>query len=304
MNKPIRTLIGAFTMLLTFPCLAETIEMWARAPGDHADKKKQPPKYHAIKIEISTLATEEKTLFDRQYNKRLTFKTIAAHDLIRFYTPIYQGMDLVILHFSNGSLYPLRRDTLGKGGSLYIATAVKMNNKWTNKFPTVTIPRQNGGNEIIAFDQNKVVADEDWLRKNRSETQFDSLDPLSHFTSVVGVEFADSDAYYRQFMSKGDKTEFSGRVVYIRRCQFCHGVGELGARSGPNFASEPLIAHFSAKKIYSHVKQRAAKKGQMPNQPDFTVKEAKDLHRWLTILSKGETMPYEPYYEQFLKKKK
>lgn len=180
------------------------------------------------------------------------------------------------------SIRDLRQDT-----EVFIALAVfdEKSKGWTTSFPASVYSQVNRQEDIsLPFEHNKMVVGKNWRN-----TDF-SITPWRFFDSLAGIEFVSSMDYYLVLQPEGKNSEVSGRSVYMRRCQYCHGVGDFGAKFGPNFAtllssdkdkaSEMILRKvLPDEKSVREGKHRAAR---MPKQDDFTKTEAKDLVNWLS----------------------
>ena len=282
-------------LLPSSPATAEDIEIWTRGTGDYTRKAAEKTnRWNLQTVKFKDYKLDVQKILDIQYNKKITVKVVSLKSLLQTYLPRYAGMNLVVLHFSNGMVFPLQRDILKRAPDIQIAVEMKQQNgKWSRRFPPA-------GN--IRFIGSKVVADPAWLKAFHKETKFGKHhSPFRHMGTLQGVEFADGEAYFAQFRVKGhNKTQLEGRLVYFDRCQFCHGVRGIGADYGPDFAKSRKFGEPHNKNIYNHLKGKTGV--NMPPQPDIKPKEVRAVARWLRTIRQEPLSSYKPFYEKFFLK--
>lgn len=282
---------------------ANSIDVWTRAKGYHGGDN-PPVKINAVSIKMDGLTFVETKRFDLQYQKEMHYRGIYLKDLVRPYKPIVRGMNLMLLHFNNGMIYPLRRDETRDFNRLFIALEYHDQGRWRSDFPAMEAgPARK---TKIGFTSNKLVPDMSWALAQATVDGHDRFHPLAHVDSLVGIEFVDAEAYYAQFRSDSPHTRLRGRVVYFIRCQYCHSVGGVGATFGRDFlGDQPLATTHQAKDLLELLRpegKSAQTKVLMPHQPDMTRSDARRLAQWLEQISRHKQHDYLPFYHDELQK--
>ena len=91
-----------------------------------------------------------------------------------------------------------------------------------------------------------------------------------------------------------------GFKVFISRCQYCHGVKNIGARYGWDFAGPiPIHKKRTIDTLKNHIKNKkenAFKLGiRMPHQKDISRNEVQELWLWMKHMTEREKLPsYQP----------
>jgi len=281
---------------------ANTLSIWTRAQGSHASEP--PEKLNLIEFDLSGITVVEINRFDLQYQKKMRFRGIYFNDIVKFYSPRIPGMNLMLLHFKNGMIYPLRRDEIRETYRLFIATQYEDQGKWHHNFPEIKGPEGSNPKATIRFAGNKLVPEVQWAEAQAKVDGHKLFNPLVHVDSLQGIEFVDAEAYYGQFRVDSAHTRLRGRVVYLTRCQYCHSVAGVGSKFGRDFAlGKGLATEYTADQLYDliHPKgKRASNKVFMPHQSDITKSETKRLWRWLDQIRQHSLTPYLPFYHEEL----
>jgi len=293
-------LIVTSTMLsLAAPAFASgdgsKVEVWTRKPGIYASVP-NPDKGDLTTADLTSVASKPRLIMDAQYEKKIKIKgTTLAALLAKRSRPA--GADMILLHFKNGMIIPISGSAAEK--CVTIAHSIESDGKWTSSFPAVTRPDKSEREiKSILFTGNKAIYTCAKYLAPPSRTA-PKISPWLHTDSLVGIEFAVMDAYYAQFDAGKTMAPMHGKDVFLARCQFCHGIRQVGARSGWDFV-EPLPAYERrpAPVLENHVKYPkayAAEMGlRMPHQRDVTEAEIKDLWSWLEAVVKNKTKPYKP----------
>lgn len=290
-----------------FPNLAfaeDGISLWTRRAGDHSEGASLK-KMHEVKVRLETLKLSAIRVFDIQYNKKMVYKGVYFDSLLRDY-PFQKKSDLALLHFENGMIIPMKLRTLReKEGSIFLALQVRYNKKkWTSVFPKVQKidqetyyrdpnPIEFAGNKVVVFLGKKHLTFKQGGKTLRKFT------PFAHIDSLVGIEMVNEKAYYRQFKVKGSDAVQKGFDVFKRRCQFCHGVKQVGASFGWDYVDPlKLSEKRNSKNLHLFVKYPrldAMSLGtQMPNQVDMRAEESKALWKWIDAVSRSGVRNYKP----------
>lgn len=260
------------------------IKMWTSRDGGRKQENVRE------KVDIGGLYFDGLLAYDIQYEKTLQFRGLKLRDLVSQYKPLPADVDFILLHSKQGMIIPVSIKTLREDTEVFIALAIHDDSKksWETTFPS-SVYSQPGQKEQIglSFANNKMVVGKNWRH-----TDF-AITPWRFFDSLEGIEFISTIDYYRALIPAGERTGSAGRSVYMRRCQYCHGIGDFGAKYAPNFAqllpddNKKAIDMIMRKVLPSDPKQAAdAPMSRMPKQSDFTKNEAKDLARWISAWKK------------------
>ena len=256
------------------------IKMWTSRDGG---KKQENIREQ---VNIGGLYFDGLIAYDLQYEKTLHFRGLKLRDLITQYKPIPSNIDFILLHSKLGMIIPVPIKNLREDSEVFIALALFDDNKkaWGTNFPSSVYSQADQSEQVsLSFTGNKMVVGKNWRH-----TDF-AITPWRFFDSLAGIEFVSSIDYYKALQPKSQNSEVAGRSVYMRRCQYCHGVGDFGAKFGPNFA---VLIPGDKKKAVEMILNKVlpAKKEQgkphssgsrMPKQGDFNKNEAQDLVRWI-----------------------
>jgi mono/diheme cytochrome c family protein len=183
--------------------------------------------------------------------------------------PAPDGSDLALLHFDNGMAipYPFRN--------------------------TAAVERLG----IRVSANRRLVVKSQWhpmLPAARS-----TFSPWAHADRLRGIELVEGAAYWRQFAAHQDRPTGAGERVFIARCQYCHGVREVGAKFGWDYLEPvPLHTYRSPRNLLLHVRYRewdAAERGfKMPALPDLSEADAKAIWTWMAEMAEAAPLPYAP----------
>ena len=273
------------------------IKIWTRAPGKHQKSAVEPRNLQHV--QINKLKTIHKKLIDIQYDLTENYEGIYLRDLVAGYNA--KNNDLIILHFSNNTLIPMSKNDFDEKFSrtVFLAIKIKIGKKWTSEFPKSRYGYSMHQNPLpVEFSGNKLVVSSgihpyvDW----KGEKDFS---PWKFAASLVGIEYAERNAYERQFSVTQNVKAIEGQMIFLSRCQYCHGVNQLGAQFGWNVNGPiPLYQKRDAGSLFLKVKYPKVKGNYldtgMPNQRDFTEDEAKSLWEWLKAATKFNTLDYRP----------
>jgi hypothetical protein len=171
--------------------------------------------------------------------------------------------------------------------------------EWTTEFPAIE-KRDTGMKDRrpIRFNRNKLVVRDVWhpMVSTKGEAKFS---PWLHVDSLLGMEFVDSAAYYRQFQVATNPVSERGYAVFLDRCQFCHGARTVGATFGWDFVEPvPLHTYRSPDRLFLHIRYRAGdapEKGlMMPAFKDLGPNDAQAVWSWIKDLSERPLPGYAP----------
>lgn len=270
-----------------------TLEMWLRKAGTNgvSDVKSK-----AIAMDLTGLALNELNTYDIQYEKNVKVRGIHLRDLIALYKPIPEHVDVINLYTKSGMIIPVSIGRLRQDVEIFVATTIFENSKWTAKFPESVRIEQNSPKVIpVVFNGAKVVVGKDWRATENGFT------PWRYMDTLVGIEFVESSAYAEQFRHKtAERKALQGRIVFLGSCYFCHGAGGLGAHRAPDLLAiiDPKSKD-AAQKILNKVLNPGGNRVAshfMPEQKDFSERNAKDLISWIGTLEKGKMNEYSPSY--------
>jgi len=263
------------------------IKMWTSRDGGRKQENVRD------KVDIGGLYFDGLLAYDIQYEKTMQFRGLKLRDLVSQYKPLPPEIDYILLHSKLGMIIPVSIKTLREDTEVFIALAIHDDSKksWGTNFPS-SVYTQPGQKDQIAmsFAGNKVVVGKNWRH-----TDF-AITPWRFFDSLEGVEFISTIDHYKALVPAGERTAGAGRSVYMLRCQYCHGVGNFGAKYAPNFAQ--LLPDDHKKAVDMIMKKvlppdtkdssdaQLSSSGKMPKQKDFTKSEAADLARWISAWKK------------------
>jgi len=281
------------------------ISIWKRKTGQHSENR-VVGKSSVANLPLTGskgLTVKIASLTDIHYNKKASYRGVLLADLLRKYQSEHplSSEDGVLLHFQNKMIIPVKLSVaLNKRAKVLFAFETRPTTKspWLREFTSVSKkddlyqdPRP------LTFHGNKMA-----LNK-KTETYLTSkmnqpFSPWFYANSLVGIEYVNLDAYNKQFDLKGDQQVKSGFKVFVRRCQYCHGIRYVGARYGWDFVEPiPIYKKRLKKDLHYHVKYPKAfalQKGlMMPNQLGFSEKEASDLWYWLKAAAKNQPKSYK-----------
>lgn len=277
----------------------ETISLWTRKPGQYKNAEKSELQ-DEVTVDLSSLNPKKKKLFDIQYGKSYTFTTIPLKDVTDQYKKC-SHCDLVLLHFSNGMLIPLPRDSAAwKSLNPRIAIAIDHASKKVNSkiFPEIAKKDERFKDpRPIQFQGNKIVVHELW-HPLIPDPKASGFSPWKHVSSLAGIEFVEQDAYYGQFRVAKSLELNAGLQLFQNRCQYCHGIQKIGARFGWDYLQPvPIFRLKDANHVGNLVKYRyhdELERGlMMPEQSDVTTKQIEELWIWLKALAPEGVKKYQ-----------
>ncbi|MEZ4743877.1 MAG: hypothetical protein R3B45_15770 [Bdellovibrionota bacterium] len=266
----------------------QSISIWVRKSGSYIDGG-NPGKLNQITISQPSLSKKIRALriYDAQYDKDMQYRGVYLSQVLDGY-PKKAGVDTALLHFANGMIIPITTSKDLK--NIFIALSYKKNKKWSYDFPQLEkiddIYYRKDPNPTKFFG-NKVV---NLAEKKLNKGKINNFSPWNHCNSLIGIELVNENAYFNQFEISKDKEIIAGFEVFKARCQFCHGVKQVGASFGWDYADPLKISKKRGKKnlhfFVKYPKATAFKQGlQMPNQIDVTEKETDQLWKWIDLIS-------------------
>lgn len=279
------SIFGTATLIKDAPPVP--IKMWTSRDGGRKQENIRE------KVDIGGLYFDGLLAYDIQYERTFQFRGLKLRDLVSQYKPIPPDIDFILLHSNLGMILPVSIKTLREDTEVFIALAIQDESKktWGTNFPSSVYSQPGQKDQIaLSFANNKMVVGKNWRH-----TDF-AITPWRFFDSLEGIEFISTIDYYKALIPAGASTGGAGRSVYMRRCQYCHGVGEFGATYAPNFAQllpddQKKSVDMIMKKVLpgdakSSPKTQQSSSGKMPKQLDFTKSEASDLVRWISAWKK------------------
>lgn len=213
------------------------------------------------------------------------------------------SLDLAILHFANGMAVPLPFRDAGVMKRLdpFLARGMAVRSKepiQVGVFPG--LPKRNARADArpVTFAGNKIVV-AGWWHPALGEKVKPVFSPWSHTDSLVSIEFAESEPYYRQFDVAADAQVQRGLEIFRQSCQFCHGARKTGARFGWDFVEPmPMYTYRKEMNLHYHVAYKpldAAERGlMMPALRFMTREDAAALWQWLRAVATKDMPPYAP----------
>ncbi|MFK7827766.1 MAG: cytochrome c [Oligoflexales bacterium] len=271
------------------------IEYWDRPQANYTDVV-NPIGVSKKKLSIKEDDLSIATIHDIQYNKKLKFKGVYLNILISR-LPLKTYHDLILLHFENGMIIPYfyQAHQITKAVKPLIAFSYFANKNWQHKFPKVERfdPRYNDPLPII-FSKNKLVVKTEWYPMHPMGGK-SGFSPWKHMDTLTGLELVNAKAYFKQF-TPGDSKLMGGFKVFISRCQYCHGIKNIGSRYGWDFAGPiPIHKKRTIDTLKNHIKNKKEnifKLGiRMPHQKDITRDEVSKLWAWMKHMTEREKLP-------------
>ena len=289
------------SLVVAVPAFAASpINVWVRGVGNYGTTTADPPKQGLKSIDLDKLPQQQGQRTDTQYGTAAFYRGVALRDVIASYAPP-QGTDTVLVHFHNGMIVPLpyREERAMARLDPLIATgrAATAAGPYSGEFPPVS-KAVEGFADIrqVAFSGNKMVVKERW-HPDQTEQGMANFTPWAITGSVIGLEFVDGTAYFRQFLPNAEVRP--GFEIFRQNCQFCHGVRKVGASYGWDYAT-PLPLHTyrsDAQRLYMHIHYRVEYKQtwqMMPALKHVTEAEAGLLWRWMQAVSGAPITRYTP----------
>jgi len=301
--KRLSSMLVLTWLFATAPALAAdegAFTIWTRKNGVYAENenpdKLKPKTYNLKKLKKTTVK-----LFDIQYGAEKNYRGFWLDTLIAKY-PAPPSGDLILLHFANGMIIPLPADPAARRAQkVFVALEIaETPGQWQGDFKTVEKKSLTFKSPLpINFSGNKVVISSKTYTALGSETYAagDFL-PWLQTNSLTGVEYANREAYYKQFNFGVTPDVTAGQRVFERRCQFCHGVQKIGASYGWDYVTPlKIYEKRQPQDLYYHAKYPKAKNAyfdtQMPNQQGFTLAEAQSLWKWMKAAAEQNAPPYK-----------
>ena len=258
---------------------------------------------------LSAQPAVEETLADVQYGgAKIRYRGAWLADLLERWRPrpapgVKRSEDLALLQFSNGMLIPVPLDAAGAPTiRVFVAWQRVVDGRRTRKFPPVERNR-SGYSDVrpTRFLGNKVVVsagDHPFLAPGAKGR----FSPWEHADSLVAIELAEADAWYRQFdlAPADDAVGRRGQAVFKSSCQYCHGLRGVGAKFGWDFIRPLAVPEYrpTSKKLLMHVRYRVkdapAKGLLMPALQWVDERDAMAVLAWLRAAADRPLRPYAP----------
>ncbi len=274
------------------------VEVWVRASASQSSARS-----HSISVDVAAAPLVEVDQFDAQYGAHHRYRGVPLEWLINAAT-VPPTVDLALLHFENGMVVPLRFREASEMERLAPFVAVEVwtvdtlgRSGWSRELPDIAKKGEESDDwRPIRFHGNKMVVEALWHPDVPAAT-LRVFSPWAHVDALVGVELAETRAYHRQI--QGPDTAADGYRVYAERCQFCHGVRQVGASFGWDFALPvPLHTYRDPHSLLFHTKYRqmdATSRGlMMPAFPDLRPAQVAALWAWMAAIVTTGPAPYAP----------
>jgi mono/diheme cytochrome c family protein len=283
------------------PSQRNTVEVWVRAPGSSSADAGQ---LQERTVDLAIAPWMEVDRFDAQYGARHRYRGVTLQWVLRAGS-VPAAVDLALLHFDNGMVVPLPfRDTSAMERlAPFIAVEVWVESPggagWSRDLPDISKKGDESEDwRPIRFQGGKLVVQTLWHPEVPEVTPRE-FSPWQHVDRLAGVELAQSEAYRRQFQGSGSAAVANGYRVFSERCQFCHGVRQVGAHYGWDFAEPvPLHTYRDPHSLWFHAKYRefdATARGlMMPAFPDLGQTQAAALWAWMEAIVTSGPAPYRP----------
>jgi mono/diheme cytochrome c family protein len=257
------------------------------------------------RVALETAPLLEVERLDAQYATRHRYRGVPLQWLLDT-SSVPPGLDLALLHFENGMIVPLpfREATAMERLAPFVAVEVwapdaSGEQGWRRELPE--LPKRGDESEDwrpIRFRGNKMVVQTLW-HPDVPHATLAVFSPWQHVDRLVGIEFVQSEAYRRLLSGPPSKQVREGYRVYSERCQFCHGVRQVGATFGWDFAVPvPLHSYRDPHSLFLHAKYRemnATFRGlMMPAFSDLGQAQATALWAWMEAVVREGPAPYAP----------
>lgn len=298
-HAAIISVLSASLLMSAAAAAAPSVDVWVRTPGTYGSGT-DPAGTRLVTLELDRLPQQQVQRMDAQYGSSFYYRGVPLQKLVAQYKPPQQ-LDLLLLHFRNGMSVPLPfRDVrvMARLNPLVaLETATSAEGPFSGRFPPVSkhieeyvdVPQ-------VMFTGNKIVVSESW-HPDLPEAAQASFTPWMTTDTLVGIEFADSRAYYRQFESSPEARP--GLTVYRQNCQYCHGVRKVGASFGGDFA-QPIALYKHRQdpyRLFYHIHYRIDSRPtleQMPVLKHVSEEDAQQLWRFMRAMSTADPTPYAP----------
>ncbi|MGZ3443350.1 MAG: c-type cytochrome [Polyangia bacterium] len=274
------------------------LEIWTRAAGQYAGEA-VPARIRVVPVALDRVAVHEVTRADAQYDKASrTYRVVDVDELLRSYGPP-ANCDVALLHFANGMSIPLpfRDRAAMERLRPAVARAVKLDGKWSARFPVTAKKDTEVDARPIQFEGNKLVVADSW-HPDVAAAAAGSFSPWLQADSLTGIELVAGNEYLAQL--DVDPAAQRGFTLYRQSCQFCHGARNVGAAFGWDFVDPLPIYQYrkTSRSLYYHVHYRASNKGErglmMPALAFLTEEDAGALLKWLQAIGTRPLRPYTP----------
>ncbi|MCK6548721.1 hypothetical protein L6R52_22950 [Myxococcota bacterium] len=275
------------------------IEVWSRKPGDHAGKPDGARIAIGV-VNLDDLTPEQARLADVQFGQTHDFEGLALDTVLERFRKKLGKTNRILLHFVNGMIIPVQMPGDGERTGIFIARSIRVGADYSTSFPDV--PKKEGlvpAPQPVTFVGNKVVV-EDGAHPLQPSSAVATFSPWVYVDSLEGIELVDGKAYDRQFeVDKASEEVTRGMTTFLGRCQYCHGVREIGATYGWDFVvPNPIFTYKDAAALLTHVKLPAARDAKsakaMPGQKDAEGPEIQELWSWAKAISEAKLKPYKP----------
>jgi hypothetical protein len=274
--------------------------LWSCKSGPYMDDL-NPDKQNPKTFAFAGRRLARRTLRDAKYGERRVYVGLPLEKILFSYRRQAYD-DTAILHFENGMRIPvpLTSDVLERLDAFVAVEACTGRGKGAAcvaEFPEIAKEDVYGLQDDprpITFTWNKLVVSTPW-HPNVPVYGTGRFSPWRHADTLVGIEFVNSAAYWRQF----DVGAAAGQQVFVSRCQFCHAVRYVGARFGWDFVTPlPLYEKRPPEQLLNHVKYPKAMARRMglmmPTQPDVSLPEMQALWTWMRGVAKRPLRDYQP----------
>lgn len=271
------------------------IEVGVRALGVHVGQAVPLESPRIVRLDDLSLQWSER--FDAQAGAKRWYLGVPLGAVLSQHARSSDS-DLALLHFTNGMIVPV--PIPNSNSEIFIARATRRAKNDPADYAFPEVPKKQGMRpdpRPITFGANKVVV-EGLEHPFAPDPKSSSFSPWAYVDTLIGIELVRRERWDRQF-DVGTGVIRHGRDVFLSRCQFCHGVREVGAKFGWDFVDPtPLFEYRTPKSLYPHVRFQntiAAEKGaMMPAQKDVVPAEIEDLWAWMKAIAILGPRPYAP----------
>ena len=133
----------------------------------------------------------------------------------------------------------------------------------------------------ITFSTNKIV----YSSKTYIPSQSLFI-PFKYTDSLQEIEIINGPSREKALAFRAKPSVEKGHAIYMKRCQYCHGVDDRGAKFGRDFVDPiPMYTMKTPENLLTHVKYKkidGIERGLlMPAQTNLTASEAKYIWEWM-----------------------
>ena len=281
--------------LVSAAAAAAPIDVWTKSTSEVPKRQRVDPE--VLDVTPQRLADPQYGPAEKRWYRALPLETVFK------VAPPTGNADLALLRFENGMAIPVRATRPAELGRLraFIAVATSarapdQGGQWSSTFEKVTKPGAGDRDRRpLEFHGNKLVVESGWHPMVAADAAA-TFNPWAFADTLVSIEYVNEAAWFRQF-DPTDAAAKPGAQVFRGRCQFCHGVSNVGASYGWDFVEPyPAYKHRAPGSLTMHVKYReqdAPEKAlMMPGFHEMKKPDVEAAWKWLEAMGTQGLFPY------------